>query len=139
MHIVTYEVKPRYLDNADNRVTVNRCNPCGGVQCVHGVWEASSETCLSRPQRFMVCVLYCRTGSNSPDALSEGFVNYQKGAPATSQAASHAPTVSHQTIQESMRLMLLVRAYQVRLGKNRVCCCMRVYALVRLFPPSART
>eukprot|EP00976_Prorocentrum_cordatum_P102725 1193182-Prorocentrum_minimum.AAC.2 len=61
----------------------------------------------------MVCVLYCRTGSNSPDALSEGFVNYQKGAPATSQAASHAPTVSHQTIQESMRLMLLVRAYQV--------------------------
>jgi len=53
-------------------------------------------------------------GSTSPDALSEGFVNYQKGqAPALAYPSAAGAALSHQTIQESMRLMLLVRAYQV--------------------------
>eukprot|EP00239_Pterosperma_sp_CCMP1384_P007235 CAMPEP_0197848668 /NCGR_PEP_ID=MMETSP1438-20131217/9557_1 /TAXON_ID=1461541 /ORGANISM="Pterosperma sp., Strain CCMP1384" /LENGTH=974 /DNA_ID=CAMNT_0043461027 /DNA_START=275 /DNA_END=3199 /DNA_ORIENTATION=- len=45
----------------------------------------------------------------SPEALAEGFANYQM----TGAASVPTTTASQQSIQESMRLMLLVRAYQV--------------------------
>ena len=50
-------------------------------------------------------------GSNSAEGLAEGYNNFQ--------ATGMTPTGSlstHQTIQESMRLIMLVRAYQVCLS-----------------------
>jgi 2-oxoglutarate dehydrogenase E1 component len=50
-------------------------------------------------------------GGQAPEQLAEGFSNYQASgvAPALQTGLS-----THQTIQESMRLMLLVRAYQTQ-------------------------
>jgi hypothetical protein len=48
------------------------------------------------------------TGSNSAAGLAEGFSNFQATGMTPSGSLS-----THQTIQESMRLIMLVRAYQV--------------------------
>lgn len=50
-----------------------------------------------------------------PDQISESFHSFQsgQGSPAFLSPLA-AASVSNQTIQESMRLLLLIRAYQVR-------------------------
>jgi hypothetical protein len=47
----------------------------------------------------------------APEAVAEAYHAYQQGTSAV--APLQAAAVSNQTIQESMRLLLLVRAYQV--------------------------
>ena len=46
----------------------------------------------------------------APEAVAEAFHNYEQGGKV---APLKAAAVSNQGIQESMRLLLLVRAYQV--------------------------
>lgn len=47
----------------------------------------------------------------APEAVAEAYHNYEQGG---NVAPLKAAAVSNQSIQESMRLLLLVRAYQVR-------------------------
>ncbi len=49
----------------------------------------------------------------SPEAVAEAYHAYEQGSQV---APLSAAAVSNQTIQESQRLLLLVRAYQVRPG-----------------------
>ena len=46
------------------------------------------------------------------EAIAEAYHNFESGA--TQMLPMTAAAISNQTIQESMRLLLLVRAYQVR-------------------------
>ena len=48
----------------------------------------------------------------APEAVAEAFHAFEQGG--SSVAPLTAAAVSNQSIQESMRLLLLVRAYQVR-------------------------
>jgi len=55
---------------------------------------------------------FCRAENGVPgEAIAEAYHNFEQGA--TSMAPMTAAAISNQTIQESMRLLLLVRAYQV--------------------------
>ena len=45
------------------------------------------------------------------EAIAEAFHNFEQGS--TNMSPMTAAAISNQTIQESMRLLLLVRAYQV--------------------------
>ncbi len=49
----------------------------------------------------------------APEAVAEAFHNFEQGG--SKVAPLSAAAVSNQSIQESMRLLLLVRAYQVYL------------------------
>ena len=48
----------------------------------------------------------------APEAVAEAFHNFEQGG--SKVAPLSAAAVSNQSIQESMRLLLLVRAYQVQ-------------------------
>jgi hypothetical protein len=53
-------------------------------------------------------------GSNSAEGLAEGFSNFQAtGLTPNGMTPAGGQLAAHQTIQESMRLIMLVRAYQV--------------------------
>lgn len=53
-----------------------------------------------------------RTENGVPgEAIAEAFHNFEQGS--TGMSPMTAAAISNQTIQESMRLLLLVRAYQV--------------------------
>lgn len=56
------------------------------------------------------CVL-CAEQGVAPEAVAEAFHAFEQGSKV---APLSAAAVSNQSIQESMRLLLLVRAYQVR-------------------------
>ena len=47
----------------------------------------------------------------NPEAVAEAFHAFEQGSEVSPLSAA---AVSNQTIQESMRLLLMVRAYQVR-------------------------
>ena len=49
----------------------------------------------------------------SPEAVSEAYHAYEQGSTISPLSAA---AVSNQTIQESMRILLLVRAYQARIS-----------------------
>ena len=48
----------------------------------------------------------------APEAVAEAYHNFEQGG---TVAPLKAAAISNQSIQESMRLLLLVRAYQVKL------------------------
>ena len=53
----------------------------------------------------------------APEAVAEAYHNFEQGG---NIAPLKAAAISNQSIQESMRLLLLVRAYQVHL--KQLCC-----------------
>ena len=56
----------------------------------------------------------------APEAVAEAFHAFETGS--SSVQPLTAAAVSNQSIQESMRLLLMVRAYQVWLGVWQECC-----------------
>lgn len=59
---------------------------------------------------FTCCLTSAEQGV-APEAVAEAYHAYEQGSPVSPLQAA---AVSNQTIQESQRLLLLVRAYQAR-------------------------
>ena len=69
------------------------------ISLINALYTATS---LGRP---------CAENGVPGEAIAEAYHNFEQGA--TSMPPMTAAAISNQTIQESMRLLLLVRAYQV--------------------------
>ena len=110
MHVHSYTPSPRpplCSDSAASRQT--RCCAASSHKCV-----ASA----SNPGTDMAPVP-SETGV-APEAVAEAYHAFEQGSQV---APLTAAAVSNQTIQESMRLLLLVRAYQVGCTCQGSACC----------------
>jgi 2-oxoglutarate dehydrogenase complex dehydrogenase (E1) component-like enzyme len=82
------------------------------------VGAALSSMPLREPRHAFDSSRSCAVPADSgiePESISEAFHAFQSGKTPSAASPLSAAGLSNQTIQESMRLLLLIRAYQVRI------------------------
>ena len=70
--------------------------------------------CLGRSCGGTIIGVVLAESGIQPESISEAFHAFQQGKTPGAASPLSAAGLSNQTIQESMRLLLLIRAYQVR-------------------------
>lgn len=81
-------------------------------------------TALLLARRCPKVPLHAESGIQ-PESISEAFHAFQSGKTPGAESPLSAAGLSNQTIQESMRLLLLIRAYQVCVTKRGLAAVLR--------------